>query len=224
MNNFLNTIKKNTTFQGGANYEDFQIEKFLEILNKIKTKNPSMIELGSNDCFYSILFNKFFEKSEDLLNVCVEVSSKLINLGKINTESNNCKNFKFKHSKIGTLDQQYFDMISESDPNLWGDLSIDVTSIKDLINEFQLKEISILHMDIQGSEIFVLKELEDLDINIKYMFISTHPESAFGSTHEKCINSLKNLNFKILFSDESNGGYGDGLIICEKINKTNEQS
>jgi FkbM family methyltransferase len=216
MNKILEDIKKNTKFQGGAQHEDFQTNMFVDALSQIKTNNPVMIELGSNDCFYSILFNKFFNGVENISNICIEVSSKLIDLGISNIQANNCNNFQFKHSRIGTLDQEYFDMISQSDPNLWGNLATQTTSLKELINEFKLKNISILHMDIQGSEIFILNELLDLDIDINYIFVSTHVDSAFGSTHDKCLETLKSINFEILFSNPSEGGYGDGLIIAKK--------
>lgn len=60
MNNILDSVKNHTIFQGGANYEDFQIAMFFKVLETIKYKPPVMVELGSNDCFYSILFNNFF--------------------------------------------------------------------------------------------------------------------------------------------------------------------
>lgn len=216
MNNILENIKKNIKFQGGADYEDFQIKMFIDALNEIKIENPTMIELGSNDCFYSILFNKFFDDVENKLNICIEVSDKLIDIGKSNAQLNNCSNFQFKHCKIGTLDQNYFDLISQSDPNLWGNLAIETTSLKEIVNEFKLKNISMLHMDIQGSEVFVLNELSNLDVDIKYIFVSTHVDSAFGSTHNQCLDAFKNIDFEILFDNESEGGYGDGLIIAKK--------
>jgi len=218
MNNILESVKQNIKFQGGADYEDFQAVAFLECLNEIKTENPIMIELGSNDCFYSILFNKFFHHLNNKLNICIEVSSKLIDLGRSNVELSCCDNFKFKHCKIGEIDQDYFDMISRSSPDLWGYLATETTSLNQLINEFQLENISMLHMDIQGSEIFILNELSNLNININYIFISTHTNSFLGPTHSKCLEILKNINFEILFNNESEGGYGDGLIIA-KINK-----
>lgn len=40
--------------------ESFQVEKFLEILNVLNNENNlSMVELGSNDAYYTIIFNKF---------------------------------------------------------------------------------------------------------------------------------------------------------------------
>ena len=140
-------------------------------------------------------------------------------LGRLNTLVNGCSNFKFKHARIGKLDESYFDMISQHDPNLWGNLSTETITIKDLVDEFNLKEISMLHMDIQGSEIFVLEELANLDIVIKHIFVSTHKDSAFGSTHSKCIDLFKKLDFEILFSNEHEGGLGDGLIIAKKRNE-----
>jgi len=220
--NILEEIKQNTKFQGGASFEDFQIRAFIDALGNTVARNPTMIEAGSNDCFYSILFNKLFERTEKPLNICIEVSDKLIELGRANVLANGCDNFSFKHARIGELDESYFDMIKQSHPNLWGNLSIETITIKNLIKEFELKEISMLHMDIQGSEIFVLEELINLDIVVEDIFVSTHKDSLFGSTHGKCIDLFKKLNFEIVFSDEYKGGYGDGLIIAKR--KSNGQS
>jgi|11_taG_2_1085331.scaffolds.fasta_scaffold09620_4 FkbM family methyltransferase len=211
----LEEVKQNTKFQGGASFEDFQAKIFIDELSNISTQNPTMIEVGSNDCFYSILFNRFFKEDKKPLNICVEVSDKLIELGRANVLANDCSDFRFKHARMGKLDEPYFDMIRRSSPDLWGNLSTETITIKNLIDEFKLKEISMLHMDVQGSEISILEELIDLDIVVENIFVSTHKNSLFGSTHDKCIDIFKTLNLEIVFSDEHQGGYGDGLIIAK---------
>lgn len=209
-------IKNQIQFQGGANYENFQANLFEKIITESQFAQPVMIELGSNDCFYSILFNKLLSKKSSPINICIEVSEKLLNIGRQNVKFSGCKNFNFKHERIGEIDQEYFDMISKSDPNLFGDLSQTSTSIKKIFEEFSLKEVSVLHMDIQGSEIHVLEELKNIDFNIRYMFISTHLESLFGATHQKCIEYLKTIGVELLFNHSSEGGYGDGFIVAKK--------
>lgn len=86
----------------------------------------------------------FFKCDTDPLNICIEVSSNLLDLGKTNIQANNCSNFKFKHCKIGPLDHHYFDAVTQSQPDLWGTLSTDTTCLKDLVDEFNLVQIKFM--------------------------------------------------------------------------------
>jgi FkbM family methyltransferase len=198
------------TYQGGADFETFQTEKFIEVLDTINSNYPTMIELGSNDCHFSILFsNKFNHQCK---NICVEISNDLLNLGKENSNKYGC-NFIFKHAYIGTVDMKYI----EEHPDVFTNLSTHKTTLNEIITENNINIIDILHMDIQGSEKFVVDELKHLDIKVKYLFVSTHINSLFGNTHEYVENKLLEMGYNITYSDEYNGGYGDGLIICTKL-------
>lgn len=65
----IDEINKNlniTDFEfllGGANslYENKQLEIFFNVLKEIKSDFPKMIELGSREAYYSILFNIFLK-------------------------------------------------------------------------------------------------------------------------------------------------------------------
>jgi FkbM family methyltransferase len=204
----------NIKFQGGANSEELQAELFFKVLENITVDNPVMIELGSNDAYYSICFNRFFEE-KNKLNICVEVSKNLLELGKENSTNNNCKDIHFLHSKVGNIDTEYFNMISITEPNLWGEMAEVSISITDIINKFNINNISLLHMDIQGSEIFVLEEIINKNISVDYLFVSTHLESSFGNTYHKCKELLSKRVSTYLFDSEYEGGCGDGLIVCK---------
>ena len=199
----------NIEYQGGANFEAFQTDFFKSTLNTISAINPVMIELGSNDCHYSILFNKFFQN--ECTNICVECSLNLLNLGKENAKNNNC-NLIFEHAYVGELD---FDYINKF-PNIFKDISKNQTSIKSLKDKYNLSKIDMLHMDIQGSEILFIEELACEDVIIEYVFVSTHKESSFGSTHDFVKNKLTSMDYSLLFDNPTQGGYGDGLIVARK--------
>jgi hypothetical protein len=84
----MKNFNLNIEFQGGANYneEKIQIDFFNKAISNIKDSKPSMIEIESNDCFYSILFNKNFDSN--CINICAEVSENLLQLGMKNVKNN----------------------------------------------------------------------------------------------------------------------------------------
>lgn len=83
-------------------------------------------------------------------------------------------------------------------------------ALKDLIGN---RNIDMLHLDIQGAEASVLKELceDNLLQKIKYIFCSLH------STYDECIQILDDsgLNIEYIFLHPTAGGFGDGLIVCK---------
>jgi hypothetical protein len=75
------------------------------------------------------------------------------------------------------------------------------------------KIIDVLHLDVQGSEVSVLQEMLDNNLfsRVRFIFCSLH------QTHEQCREILEKSNRKInyIFDSASEGGLGDGLIVCE---------
>jgi hypothetical protein len=68
---------KNVIFQ----YEYKQVEIFKNILTKINTPIPTMIELGAAEGLYSLMFSEFFElKKQAHKNICLEDYFTEINL------------------------------------------------------------------------------------------------------------------------------------------------
>ena len=200
----------NIQYQGGANFEKIQTKFFLSTLGDITTEEPIMIELGSNDCHYSILFNNYFKNN--CKNICIECSRNLLNLGKSNASSQGCS-MHFEHAYIGEMDKDYMNKFTDT----FKGLSKNKTSIKAIKEKYSIRKIDILHMDIQGSEIFVMEELVNEKIPVEYIFVSTHESTIFGSTFKKVKEALMLLNYSFLFESPTNGGYGDGLIVAKKI-------
>ena len=104
---------------------------FQETLKKITEQKPMMIELGSNWAHYSMWFLKKFPKADCFM---VEPDKKLLNIGYGNFQTNNFPNGQFILAKVAN----------------------DGFKLDSFINEKKIKKVSILHSDIQGSELEML--------------------------------------------------------------------
>lgn len=207
---------KDIRIYGGANSdaEAPQIEIFKKCLTEIKSENPTMIEIGSNDCFYSILFNEALDNST---NICIEISKDLLEAGKENVKLNELEGFNFILGSVGQADIDYIELEKAAHPHLHTEISKNKYTLKEIYDMFNLKRPNIVHMDICGTEIEVLTEILESNLDFEYMFVSTHPYVAFTSpTHQKCVDILDKVGVDYLFSDEYRGGCGDGLIVCRK--------
>lgn len=208
----------NIVFQGGADQpsEQIQVATFRECLKHIKSEVPTMIEIGSNDCFYSITFNEFFDESK---NICIEISKDLLELGKRNVDNNHLEGFHFLWGSVGDADMEYLELEKKAHPNIYTAISPTKYSLKDIYDQFELTKVDMIHMDICGTEVQVLREILELKLQVDYLFVSTHAiQAAHSPTHQKCVDILTDLDVDFIFSDEHKGGCGDGLIVC-RVNR-----
>lgn len=177
------------------NGEPILAKYFLQTLENIKSEVPFMIELGCAEAVYSKVFNDFF--SGNCENICTDILPRQIELGKTN-----CPNAKFIHGYSGTPVHA-----QEVKENNYGAERIHLNKlIKD-------RELDILHMDIQGSEVYVMEEIKTDGClkNIKYLFISLH------GTYDEVKNNITE-DFECLYEHPTEGGYGDGLIVLKNKN------
>lgn len=183
--------------------EPIQTNLFNDILNKIKSNEPSMLELGCAEAAYSQIFNdKFFKKCK---NLCVDVLPRQIDVAK-----KVCENCIFYHG--------YFGELVHLQENVENNFNAPKLSLKDLLIENNIVKLNILHMDIQGSETYVLEEILDdlLYENIEYYFISTHGIDI----HNRCLSIIElfNIENEFIFNSSKEGGLGDGLIVLKNLN------
>lgn len=171
-------------------------------------ENANMIELGSNWSYYSIWFNKFINNPT---NICIEpVIEHMLN-GQKNSKKNNCSNISFINGCVG---RDYAENIKFHN---WDSriLNIDRYSIEKIITGTDLF-FDIIHSDIQGAELDMLKGSINVLDRIGYFIISTHGDLV----HNECLNFLKSNGFKILVEHNGKESYSvDGLILA--INKSN---
>jgi hypothetical protein len=181
--------------------EPVQFNLFLECLRQIKKENPVMIEVACGKPEYSFLFDSFFKSK--CKSICTDIRKKTIESAKL-FHPNGIYYCGFSGERVyiceGTSD------IENNPPKI---------SLNDIFKENGLTEIDIFHVDAQGSELSILKELQDNDLirNIKTFFVSIHSESL----HRECVDLFSKLeNGKFIFSSPVDGGYGDGLIVYER--------
>jgi hypothetical protein len=195
---WMNTIIRNLK----GHHEPQEELCFFYVL-KTLGKNANMLELGSNWSYYSIWFNKEIEHP---FNICIEPIFKNLRNGKNNSNFNDCRNMKFIQGSIGKDYKQ--NLIFE---NWDGDL-INLTQYN---TEYIIKSnnnlyLDIIHSDIQGSELDMLKGSQNVLNNIGYYIISTH-----NGKHNLCIEFLKNNSFTILVEHTEEESYSsDGLILA----------
>lgn len=174
-------------------YEPFQVNLFRNILKDIKTKKPMMIELGCGEAEYSKIFNDYF--SGNCKNICIDILPRQLEEAKLN-----CPSATFIHGYVG--EPVHTQEIRE---NTYGATRV---FLNDLICEDKL---NILHMDIQGSEVYVMEELYETDLlnnRIDYMFISLH------NTYDE-VKRFIPLTYEYLYENPFEGGLGDGLIVVK---------
>lgn len=188
------------------NKETFQLNLFLGILDKLVDSDvtkPNMIELGTSSFpTYSKAFTDIFPEGKS---ICTEILiDSFISAKKIlpNSSWYHCYNGKQKHLQENVPTKEQI-----------GDAKL--MSMNELFTKEKISFLDILHIDIQGAENEVLKELDDdkLYLKIKYMFISIHGIECFNY----CLSILNKWNIKTIFQHPTQGGYGDGLIVCEII-------
>lgn len=201
---------------GGAMH-DQELEQtniFYNILKTIKSSIPSMVELGSCEAYYSILFNKFF-KNNKKISVCVELIESFYELGIKNAINQECNNIEFIHASIGKIN--YPPIHSEEK-----EISKKTITLEEIYNKNKLDKLDILHIDIQGSELSVLEEVKEKNLKADNIFVNIHSDAITNGYYGKdiyreCQKILKELGFiNFLFDDRSSGGLGDGLIVVSK--------
>ena len=179
--------------------ETLLIDNFKIICNKLKNQEKcTMIELGSNVAYYSVLFKQILGSSKTT-NILVEPDKLMFEYSK---ESFNYHNLEgiFINKGIGNKH------VTNNQA-----LNCETITLEEVLKSNNLVEIDILHCDIDGSELLLLKENELFFKNkkAKYIFLSTHG----SDTHKSCKIKLEECGYSVLIEEEKNIVGGDSLLI-----------
>ena len=165
---------------------------FQEVLKRIDSSRPVMVELGSYWAHYSMWFLKEFPHARS---ICVEPELPALRIGQANFSLNG---FVGEHINAGIgvgADHAAF-------------------YIDSFLDKQNIKSIQILHSDIQGAEMEMLKGAQISVKNhfIDYIFISTHSDLL----HEEVTRFLKSAGYRIEISSpfSSHTTSYDGLIMA----------
>jgi len=154
--------------------------------------NGTMIELGSYWGYYSMWFNHSIRNATNIL---VDSRANHLDVGKINFEINNMKGV-FENMYVG----------ADDDDN--------TTTVDSIIERNNLKNVDIVHADIQFAEYEMLVGCRKAIASkkIKWFFISTHS----GGLNEMCNKHLVKNGYEILDSHvQKNIPSTDGLIVAK---------
>jgi len=179
--------------------ERLLIEHFKGVCETLKNQEKcTMVELGSNVAYYSVLFKQLLGSTKTL-NILVEPDRLMFEYSK---ESYKYHGFDgvFINKGIGNKH------ITNNQT-----LNCETTTLDEILSSNNLSEIDILHSDIDGSELLLVKENELFFKNkkAKYIFLSTHGLE----THTFCKKTIEECGYKTLVEEERNIVGGDSLLI-----------
>ena len=173
-------------------------EKLCTTLLKTEQQHFKMVELGSNQAYYSLMFKamcNYHKKTSTV--VCVEPNDRHMIRGKETFYLNNLEAL-FCDYIIGDKELIKKDLDSSSLPGGSEFLLVTkkrILSLSQLLELYNIEELDILHMDVDHSERAVLASSAHLFKNkkIKTIFISTHREDL----HKYCFDFLKECGYKL---------------------------
>ena len=187
-----------------GHHEPQEEKVFYEILKSIPP-GSTMLELGSFWAYYSLWFASVVPQSR---NYMVEPLQEVLQNGIDNFKLNGFTG-DFTAACVGrrTLDGVPF--------KHWDDkvYSVRQIGIDEFLAEKKIDHLTILHSDIQGAELEMLKgATESLKQGkISYLFISTHSEDL----HFDCMDLLKQYNYTIVSEHTLAESFStDGLIVA----------
>jgi hypothetical protein len=173
--------------------EEFVFQQILPFIRE----GGTMMELGSYWAFYSLWFASSVRGGKCFM---IEPDPHKMNFGKLNFRLNNL-NGTFR---LGFIDQQ-----TDTRRN------IPFYDVDYLMRSFNIGFLDILHSDIQGYELRMLKGARETlsKQKVGYAFISTHS----NELHEQCIAELKRYGYIIIADANLTESYAtDGVIVAKR--------
>lgn len=180
----------------GGVHEPQEEYAFQTILKALPSK-AIMLELGSYWSFYSLWFHQVVEEPKCYL---IEPILSNLNYGKKNFSINNFS---------GDFIQAY---VGNSTAPIEG---VQQVRIDNFLEEKGISKLHILHSDIQGAELDMLKgAVQYLQRRqIDYLFISTHS----NHLHAECQKFLTEVDYSILASADLDDAFSpDGIIVAKR--------
>lgn len=171
-----------------GHHEPQEERAFYEMLQYIP-EDAVMIELGSYWAYYSLWFLHGYPTRHAIL---IEPSASRLNVGQANFKLNGQRG-DFIHGFI------------RSKP----------VELNTVINDRKLEKIHILHSDIQGHELSMLRSIKKRirEEMIDWIFVSTHS----NKLHKKCLDFLVKNGMSVVCEHNCSESYSyDGLIVCKR--------
>lgn len=184
---------------------------FSDVMKRCRP-NTTMLECGGFWSYYSLWFQNTLGTAE---NYVLEPDPVNIEVGKANFAINK-RNATFVRGFIGSSYAVEQPFACESDSRIH---NLTRWSVDEFLKRHRIDNLEILHADVQGAELDLLKGAEK-SFNagrIRFVFLSTHHHSISGDplTHQRCLNYLKARDANILAEHTVYESFsGDGLIVA----------
>lgn len=180
-----------------------EFEKISQIMKQMDKSEYSMIELGCNQCFYSIFFISLIGKEKTKL-ILVEPYEPFLERGFRNLEINNLQ-LEIVNKCVGRKN-----WIGHS-PNYKFD--VDLISLQELIEDHDV--VDVLHCDIDGSEIEMLEQNKEVffDYRFRVIYLLTHAIGSEMSTHEKAKGFFDQTEYELIYECNKPIVGSDSLLI-----------
>lgn len=179
-------------------------------------KDKIVFDVGANEGFYTF---RMKENNPNLKIMAIEPVPSTFNLLKKNVNSNKLKNVILKNLALTKEKGKIiFEIVPEAtmiasldiamQKRPWLDtkrikkITVASTTLKDLCNKLKIDHIDILKLDVEGSELEILKSSKDFLPNIKKIVIEWHSEKL----KKGCKDFLKENGFKLLHEEKKNCG------------------
>lgn len=185
---------------------------FAEVLEHLPP-NPVMLELGGYWCFYSIWLGHRYPGAAQLI---VEPIGERRSVGRENLEINN-NPAELIRAVIGAEPG----LLKEFRNGDEIERDIPVITVDQLAQDRGIERIDLLHADIQGFELQMLRGAERMigDHKISWIFVSTHRWLEDGKKldlHAECQKFLTARGYKIVADHTPEESYSvDGLLVAK---------
>jgi FkbM family methyltransferase len=204
--------------------EALMVKKFEEACLELgKANKPlySMIELGSNQAYYSMLFKAILGK-ERTNNIMVEPYEKYMPRGKENFALNRFEG-TFLEKSIGDRWQ----MAPYRPKPVKHIFSAGQVTVDELLEQYDIQELDMLHSDIDGAELIMLEGARDALSRkcIDWLFVSTHnlpvkpppgKEPSPTDFHLKVLEKISQYGYQILEDHREPDIGGDRMIVARR--------
>lgn len=187
-----------------GHHEPQEEKVFYEVLKYLPARSV-MLELGSYWSYYSMWFQREIAQAQTFL---IEPDPKNIIVGQRNFELNNMIGH-FTQAMLGECSKDSEKFIDWD----YNEHYVRQVCVDDFADEHGIEFIHILHSDIQGAEVAMLKGCKRLmtEKRIGYFFISTH-----RGVHEACLKILEDAQLEILLAHTREESFSaDGLIVAK---------
>ncbi|MBA4190324.1 MAG: hypothetical protein C0467_20245 [Planctomycetaceae bacterium] len=194
-----------------GHHEPQEEKVFHNILHHFRPDSV-MLELGCGWAYYSLWFRQAVPGARLVL---VEPDPTHLNTARRHFEINDAQG-EFLQASIGEYSTGPRPFFCESDATT---RSVPRLSVDDLVDRLRLPRVEVLHADIQGAELDMLRgAVRSIDSGrVRFLFLSTHDQFISGdsSIHEKCVAFVKDHGGHLIACHSIAESYsGDGLVVA----------